>query len=48
MLIAGINKHFQMVVIHDKLTSSLNCELYVNEIWKKLETLYDLQALVCS
>ncbi|RXG51431.1 MRG/MORF4L-binding protein [Armadillidium vulgare] len=42
----GINKHFQMMAIHDKFTSSLNCELSAKEIWKKLETYYDLQALV--
>ncbi|KAB7497723.1 MRG/MORF4L-binding protein [Armadillidium nasatum] len=41
----GINKHFQMMAIHDKFTSSLNCELSAKEIWKKLETYYDLQAL---
>lgn len=46
MIFLGINKHFQMMAIHDKFTSSLNCELSAKEIWKKLETYYDLQALV--
>ncbi|XP_037791098.1 MRG/MORF4L-binding protein-like [Penaeus monodon] len=41
----GVNKHFQMMIIHDKLSSSLNCELSTQTIWKKLETLYDLAAL---
>ncbi|KAK3879672.1 hypothetical protein Pcinc_015780 [Petrolisthes cinctipes] len=41
----GVNKHFQMMIIHDKLSSSLNCELSTNTIWKKLETLYDMAAL---
>ncbi|KAK7025483.1 hypothetical protein SK128_011679 [Halocaridina rubra] len=41
----GVNKHFQMMFIHDKLSTSLNCELSSQTIWKKLETLYDLSAL---
>jgi len=41
----GINRHFQMLVIHSKLSQSLNTELSSDIIWKKLETLYDLQAL---
>ncbi|XP_064095092.1 MRG/MORF4L-binding protein-like [Macrobrachium nipponense] len=41
----GVNKHFQMMFIHDKLSTSLNCELSSKTIWKKLETLYDLTAL---
>lgn len=34
------------MIIHDKLSSSLNCELSTDTIWKKLETLYDMAALV--
>lgn len=41
----GVNKHFQMMFIHDKLSSSLNCEMSTRTIWDKLETLYDLAAL---
>uniref|UniRef100_A0A0P4WJY0 MRG-binding protein n=2 Tax=Scylla TaxID=6760 RepID=A0A0P4WJY0_SCYOL len=41
----GVNKHFQMMIIHDKLSSSLNCELSTQTIWRKLETLYDMAAL---
>ncbi|CAL4085092.1 unnamed protein product, partial [Meganyctiphanes norvegica] len=41
----GINKHFQMMMIHEKLSSSLGVELPSSAIWKKLETLYDLNAL---
>merc|ERR1739838_1191565 len=41
----GINKHFQMMMIHEKFSTSLNVELSSSVIWKKLETLYDLNAL---
>lgn len=41
----GVNKHFQMMFIHNKLSSSLNCELSTKTIWDKLETLYDMAAL---
>uniref|UniRef100_A0A2P2I3X7 Chromatin modification-related protein EAF7-like n=1 Tax=Hirondellea gigas TaxID=1518452 RepID=A0A2P2I3X7_9CRUS len=41
----GINKHFHMLMIHSKLSESLNRELYSRTIWDKLETLYDLAAL---
>ncbi|XP_069166030.1 MRG/MORF4L-binding protein isoform X2 [Procambarus clarkii] len=40
-----VNKHFQMMFIHNKLSSSLNCELSTRTIWSKLETLYDMAAL---
>jgi len=41
----GINKHFQMLMIHNKLSEGINAEISTQEIWKKLETLYDLGAL---
>ncbi|KAF2348363.1 Chromatin modification-related protein Eaf7/MRGBP [Trinorchestia longiramus] len=41
----GINKHFQMLMIHSKLSESLHAEVSSRIIWEKLQTLYDLTAL---
>jgi len=41
---AGINKHFQMVIIQDKL-SSLIPGITCQHIWSKLRTMYDLAAV---
>ncbi|XP_018020625.1 chromatin modification-related protein EAF7-like isoform X2 [Hyalella azteca] len=41
----GINKHFQMLMIHSKLSESLHTEVSSQIIWDKLRTLYDLSAL---
>lgn len=46
--VAGINRHFQMVFIHDKLNSSVSKKIPTTEIWKHLNELYDLQALVSA
>ena len=35
-----------MLIIHSKLSESLNKEVSSRIIWEKLETLYDLAALV--
>jgi len=41
---AGINKHFQMVIIQDKL-SQLIPGITCQHIWSKLRTMYDLAAV---
>lgn len=41
---AGVNRHFQMIAIHEKL-SSASKKLTSDDVWKHLKTLYDLQAL---
>ncbi|GFR94918.1 MRG-binding protein [Elysia marginata] len=41
---AGVNRHFQMIAIHEKL-SSASKKLSSDDVWKHLSTLYDLQAL---
>lgn len=42
----GINKHFQMACIQEKLSNSIAKEVSTQDIWKHLETLYDLSMLV--
>ncbi|CAL1547626.1 unnamed protein product [Lymnaea stagnalis] len=41
---AGVNRHFQMLAIHDRLCSA-NKKISSEDVWKHLSTLYDLQAL---
>ncbi|ESP00564.1 hypothetical protein LOTGIDRAFT_213024 [Lottia gigantea] len=43
----GVNRHFQMIYIHNKINDSLGLSRKItsNEIWKQLSTLYQLQAL---
>ncbi len=42
----GINRHFQMICIHDKLNTTLSkTKLSAAQIWKHLGEMYDLQAL---
>ncbi|XP_072948110.1 uncharacterized protein MrgBP [Epargyreus clarus] len=41
----GINKHFHMVCIWDKLTNSITKEISTHDIWKHLDTLYDMPLL---
>ncbi|KAJ2941380.1 hypothetical protein O0L34_g3584 [Tuta absoluta] len=41
----GINKHFQMACIWEKLSNSTTKEISTRDIWKHLETLYDLSML---
>ncbi|KAJ0171530.1 hypothetical protein K1T71_013080 [Dendrolimus kikuchii] len=41
----GINKHFQMACIWEKLSNSITTEVTTHDIWKHLETLYDLSML---
>ena len=41
----GINRHFKMLFIHDKLNSTIKNKILVEDIWKHLGTLYDLHAL---
>lgn len=41
----GINRHFHMVSIWEKLSNSITKEITVQDIWKHLETLYDMQML---
>lgn len=48
MCISGINKHFQMAWIIEKVTAALNRQVNSDNIWKHLGTMYDLGALVFS
>ncbi|XP_060807185.1 MRG/MORF4L-binding protein isoform X2 [Amyelois transitella] len=41
----GINKHFQMACIWEKLSNSITKEISTQDIWKHLESLYDLSML---
>ncbi|KAI8432838.1 hypothetical protein MSG28_013770 [Choristoneura fumiferana] len=41
----GINKHFQMACIWEKLTNSITKEISTQDIWKHLESLYDVSML---
>uniref|UniRef100_A0A2C9LXW5 MRG-binding protein n=1 Tax=Biomphalaria glabrata TaxID=6526 RepID=A0A2C9LXW5_BIOGL len=41
---AGVNRHFQMLAIHERLSSSCK-KITSDDVWGHLSTLYDLQAL---
>lgn len=41
----GINKHFFMVLICDRLSKTLNRKINSEQIWKHLKTMYNLKAL---
>ncbi|XP_028166153.1 MRG/MORF4L-binding protein isoform X2 [Ostrinia nubilalis] len=41
----GINKHFHMACIWEKLSNSITKEISTQDIWKHLESLYDLSML---
>ncbi|XP_060077452.1 MRG/MORF4L-binding protein-like [Ylistrum balloti] len=41
----GVNRHFQMLVIHDKLNNSFSRKVTSKQIWTRLFTMYDLTAL---
>ncbi|XP_013418775.1 MRG/MORF4L-binding protein [Lingula anatina] len=41
----GVNRHFQMLFIHEKLNSPSYRKVSSKQIWAYLATLYDLQAL---
>ncbi|XP_061165948.1 MRG/MORF4L-binding protein-like isoform X2 [Saccostrea echinata] len=41
----GVNKHFQMLFIHEKLNSSSSRKISSKDIWDHLSSMYDLQAL---
>lgn len=41
----GINKHFQMACIWEKLSNSITKEISTQDIWKHLESLYDVSML---
>lgn len=41
----GVNRHFHMVVIHEKLVSPTTRKLTARDVWDHLSTMYDLQAL---
>ncbi|XP_022313566.1 uncharacterized protein LOC111118406 [Crassostrea virginica] len=42
---AGVNKHFQMLFIHEKINSSSSRKISAKDIWEHLNSMYDLQAL---
>ncbi|XP_049880196.1 MRG/MORF4L-binding protein isoform X2 [Pectinophora gossypiella] len=41
----GINKHFHMACIWEKLSNSITKEISTQDIWKHLESLYDMSML---
>lgn len=41
----GINKHFHMACIWEKLSNSVTKEISTQDIWKHLEKLYDMSML---
>ncbi|XP_030750321.1 MRG/MORF4L-binding protein [Sitophilus oryzae] len=41
----GVNKYFQMALICDKFSESLNKDIDPQKIWAHLETMYNLEAL---
>ncbi|KAF7268610.1 hypothetical protein GWI33_018300 [Rhynchophorus ferrugineus] len=41
----GVNKYFQMALICEKLSESLNKDVDPQKIWQHLETMYNLEAL---
>lgn len=41
----GINKHFHMACIWEKLSDSITKPISTHDIWKHLESLYDLNML---
>lgn len=41
----GINKHFQMACIWEKLSNSITKEISTHDIWRHLESLYDMTML---
>lgn len=42
---AGINKHFNVALVSEKLTEQLGKPVLAGSIWKKLKYLYDLRAV---
>lgn len=42
---AGINKHFNVALVSEKLTEQLGKPVLAGSIWKKLKTLFDLKAV---
>lgn len=46
ILNSGVNKHFQMLFIHEKINSSSSRKIAAKDIWDHLNSMYDLQALV--
>ncbi|PIK35218.1 putative MRG/MORF4L-binding protein isoform X1 [Apostichopus japonicus] len=41
----GINKHFHMMCIYEKLVTSATVKISSKQIWDHLETMYDMAAL---
>jgi len=46
-LVSGVNRHFQMVFLHDKFNGALDRKISSKEIWNHLMEMYDLNSLVC-
>ncbi|ESO10546.1 hypothetical protein HELRODRAFT_167047 [Helobdella robusta] len=42
----GVNRHFQMLFIHDKINNTNNPKVANKDVWDYLGTLYDINALV--
>jgi hypothetical protein len=45
-VLSGINRHFQMIFLHDKLNSAVDKKVSSKDIWNHLKEMYDLAALV--
>ncbi|XP_025111142.1 LOW QUALITY PROTEIN: uncharacterized protein LOC112574336 [Pomacea canaliculata] len=41
----GVNRHFQMVFIHEKLNNASGKRITSKNVWEHLSSMYDLQAL---
>ncbi|KAI0217981.1 hypothetical protein LSAT2_030263 [Lamellibrachia satsuma] len=41
----GVNRHFHMMCIHEKLNSSISKKISAKQIWQRLSAMFDLQAL---
>ncbi|XP_019640674.1 PREDICTED: MRG/MORF4L-binding protein-like [Branchiostoma belcheri] len=41
----GVNRHFQMACIHEKLNQMVNRHISVQQIWNHLDDMYDMPAL---
>jgi MRG-binding protein len=40
-----VNRHFDMLFIHEELSQLMKKDVHCRSIWKHLETLYDMEAL---
>ncbi|ELU05309.1 hypothetical protein CAPTEDRAFT_70746, partial [Capitella teleta] len=41
----GVNRHFQMICIHDRMNTATQKKISSKQIWAHLANMYDLSAL---